>query len=126
MLFRSDLDAIRAQEPVGLSPVDGTPVFETPAAYLSDSALAGDDRNGLRIAKIILGRNLEREQIAALLATGRTPLIRGFISKRKKPFDAYLLLDGKGRISFEFPPRERQPRAAGKTALAQKAETAKS
>ena len=121
-----DLDAIRAQEPVGVSPVDGTPVFETPAAYLSDSALAGDDRNGLRIAKIILGRNLEREQIAALLATGRTPLIRGFISKRKKPFDAYLLLDGKGRISFEFPPRERQPRAAGKTALAQKAETAKS
>ncbi len=106
-----DLAAIRAQDPLGLSPVDGTPVFETQGAYLSESALEGDDKKGLRIAKIILGRRLEREHISQLLSDGRSPLINGFISKRKKPFDAYLLLDNKGKISFEFPPRERKRRA---------------
>ncbi len=103
-----DLSAIRKQEPLGLSPVDGTPVFETQGAYVSESALSGDEKKGLRIAKIILGRRLEREHISQMLAEGRTALINGFISKRKKPFDAYLLLDGKGRISFEFPPKERK------------------
>ncbi len=103
-----DLAAIREQEPLGLSPVDGTPVFEAQGAYLSASALDGDDKKGLRISKMILGRRLEREHIAQLLSDGRSPLISGFISKRKKPFDAYLLLDKKGKISFEFPPRQRK------------------
>lgn len=103
-----DLDAVRRQEPLGHSPVDGTPVFETQGAYMSESALAGDEKKGLRIAKIILGRRLEREHIVRLLGEGRSGLISGFISKRKKPFDAYLLLDGKGKISFEFPPRGRK------------------
>ena len=103
-----DLAAIREQEPLGLSPVDGTPVFEAQGAYLSASALDGDDKKGLRISKMILGRRLEREHIAQLLSDGRSPLISGFISKRKKTFDAYLLLDKKGKISFEFPPRQRK------------------
>lgn len=107
-----DLAAIREQEPLGLSPVDGTPVFEAQGAYLSESALDGDEKKGLRISKIILGRRLEREHIAQMLSDGRSPLISGFISKRKKPFDAYLLLDSKGKISFEFPPRERKKSAA--------------
>ena len=46
--------------------------------------------------------------IRQLLASGRTELITGFISKKKKPFDAYLLLDAKGKLSFEFPPRAKK------------------
>ena len=110
-----DLAAIREQKPLGLSPVDGTPVFEAQGAYMSESALEGDNKKGLRISKIILGRRLEPEHIAHLLSDGRSPLITGFISKRKKPFDAYLLLDKKGKISFEFPPRERK-KSTAKTA----------
>lgn len=103
-----DLEEIKTQEPLGTSPIDRTKVFETPAGYLSESALGGDQKQGLRISKIILGRKLEREHIAQLLTTGRTDLISGFISKKKKPFDAFLLLDGKGKLSFEFPPREKR------------------
>lgn len=100
-----DLDEIRGQQPLGLSPIDQSKVFETPAGFLSESALDGDQRKGLRISKVILGRQLDPEHIRQLLTTGKTGLINGFISKKKKPFDAYLLLDGKGKLSFEFPPR---------------------
>jgi len=100
-----DLDEIRSQEPLGQSPVDQTRVFETPAGFLSESALEGDQKKGLRISKVILGRQLDREHISQLLTNGRTELIGGFISKKKKPFDAFLLLDAKGKLSFEFPPR---------------------
>jgi DNA topoisomerase-3 len=101
-----DTDEIKQSEPLGLSPIDQTPVFETPAAYVSESALDGDKENGLRISKMILARQIDREYIIQLLEKGRTELIKGFISKRKKPFDAHLLLDGKGKLSFEFPPRK--------------------
>ncbi|MGE4558566.1 MAG: DNA topoisomerase III [Desulfobulbus sp.] len=107
-----DLDEIRAQEPLGLSPVDRTKVFETPAGFLSESALEGDQKKGLRISKIILGRRLDPEHISQLLNNGRTELITGFISKKKKPFDAFLLLDEKGKLSFEFPPRKKRGAAA--------------
>lgn len=103
-----DLETIRRQEPLGESPIDRTRVFETPAGFLSESALEGDQKQGLRIGKMILGRQLDREHIRQLLTDGRTELITGFISKKKKPFDAFLLLDAKGKLSFEFPPRERK------------------
>ncbi|PIE73926.1 MAG: DNA topoisomerase III [Deltaproteobacteria bacterium] len=103
-----DLKQIRAQEPLGRSPVDGTSVFETPVGFLSDSALEGDREKGLRISKMILGRRIDSDHISQLLHDGRTELISGFISKKKRPFDAFLLLDAKGKISFEFPPRKRR------------------
>jgi DNA topoisomerase-3 len=101
-----DLDAIKAQEAIGLSPVDQTPVFETTMAYLSESALNGDQKKGLRIGKIILERAISREHVRQLLTQGKTELIKGFISKKKRPFDAYLLMDAKGKVTFEFPPRK--------------------
>lgn len=100
-----DRDEIRQQAPLGASPIDRSLVYETPAGFLSESALDGDQKKGLRISKIILGRRLDREHISQLLTHGRTELIGGFISKKKRPFDAFLLLDAKGKLSFEFPPR---------------------
>lgn len=100
-----DLEAIRDQEPLGFSPIDQSKVFETPIGFLSESALGGDQKKGLRIAKVILGRQLDAQHIRQLLTAGRTGLISGFISKKKRPFDAFLLLDKKGKLSFEFPPR---------------------
>jgi DNA topoisomerase-3 len=100
-----DRDEICQQESLGISPVDQTRVFETPAGFLSESALDGDQKKGLRISKVILGRRLDREHISQLLTHGRTELIGGFISKKKRPFDAFLLLDAKGKLGFEFPPR---------------------
>ena len=103
-----DIEAIKKSEPLGNSPVDGTPVFETPAAYMSASTLDGDKKKGLQISKIILAREIKPDHIRQLLADGKTELITKFISKKKRPFDAYLLLNKAGKISFEFPPRKRK------------------
>ena len=103
-----DVDTIKKGEPLGLSPVDGSPVYETPAAYMSASTLDGDKKNGLQISKIILAREIKPDHIRQLLTDGKTELITQFISKKRRPFDAYLLLNKKGKISFEFPPRKRK------------------
>ncbi len=103
-----DVEAICQQEPLGISPIDQTRVFATPMAYMSESALRGDRDRGLRISRTILGRRIDPDHIRQLLDSGRTELINGFISKKKRPFDAYLLLDKKGKLTFAFPPRKRR------------------
>ncbi len=103
-----DIEAIKKTEPLGLSPVDNTPVFETPAAYMSGSMLDGDKKKGLQISKVILSRAITSQHINQLLREGKTELITGFISKKKRPFDAFLLLNQAGKISFEFPPRKKR------------------
>jgi DNA topoisomerase III len=106
-----DLDDIRKSIPLGLSPVDKTPVFDTPTAYMSESALAGDESKGLKIGKFILSKTITPEYITQLLSEGKTELIKGFISKKKRPFDAFLLLGKNGKITFDFPPRKVQKKS---------------
>ena len=79
-----DIEEIKQQEPLGLSPIDQTKVYETPAAFMSESALTGDTKKGLRISKMILGRSIDPDHIAQLLNRGKTDLINGFISKKKR------------------------------------------
>jgi DNA topoisomerase-3 len=47
------------------------------------------------------------EQVKKMLATGKTDVIKGFVSNRtKRKFDAHLTFDPKeGKIGFDFPPR---------------------
>ena len=106
-----DIEAIKKTGSLGTSPIDGTGVFETEIAYMSESALDNDTRKGFKISKIILSREITPDHIRKLLKDGRTDLIKGFISKRKKPFDAYLILEKNGKISFEFPPRNGKKKA---------------
>ncbi len=101
-----DIDAIKKTTHLGLSPVDNTRVFETPAGYMSESALEKNEKKGLKISKIILSKELTPENIKQLLTNGKTELIQGFISRKRRPFDAYLLLEKNGKISFDFPPRK--------------------
>ncbi len=103
-----DIDAIKKSPSLGNSPTDGTPVFETPAAYMSASRLDGDQKKGLQISKMILAREITPDHIRQLLENGKTELITKFISKKKRPFDAYLLMNKTGKISFEFPPRKKK------------------
>ncbi|PIE73227.1 MAG: DNA topoisomerase III [Deltaproteobacteria bacterium] len=103
-----DLDEIKKGPSLGRSPIDGSKVFETPMAYLSESALDEDKKKGLRISRVILSKEITTENIRQLLENGKTALIKGFISKRKRPFDAYLILEKDGKIRFEFPPRTKR------------------
>lgn len=101
-----DINAIKKGAVLGLSPIDNTRVFETPMAFMSESSLDGDSKNGLRISKVILSKEISAANVQQLLTNGKTELIKGFISKKRKPFDAYLILAKNGTVSFEFPPRK--------------------
>ncbi|HMC24940.1 MAG TPA: topoisomerase C-terminal repeat-containing protein, partial [Candidatus Udaeobacter sp.] len=55
-----------------------------------------------KLSKTILGKEIPKEQAQKLLAAGKTDLLDGFISKRGRPFSAYLKLED-GKVGFEFP-----------------------
>jgi DNA topoisomerase-3 len=40
-----------------------------------------------------------------LLSEKQTDLLSKFISKTGRPFSAFLVMDGLGKVTFEFPPR---------------------
>ncbi len=105
-----DIEAIKKGPSLGKSPVDGTRVFSAPMAFMSESALTGDEK-GLKINRVILSKEITEKNIAQLLQEGRTELIEGFISKKRRPFDAYLVLAKNGKVSFEFPPRKAKRKA---------------
>ncbi len=105
--------------PVGISPVDGTKVYETLTGYVSESSIAGDPKKGLKVNKMILGKAIDRENMQRLLAGEKTELLKGFqSSKTRRFFDAYLKLSTEGKISFEFPPREFKGRKKAGTSAA--------
>lgn len=100
---------LSTQKPIGKSPVDESPVYETLTAFVSKSSLDGS-AGGLKINKSILGKTLTAEDISTMLGGGKTGLIKGFrSSKTHRLFDAFLTLDKNGKIGFEFPPREFKP-----------------
>ncbi len=91
---------------LGVSPVDGSKVYEGEMSYVSESLYDKESKTGLKINRIILGQELTSEDIIALLEGKKTRLIKGFkSSKTKRSFDAYLKLHKTGKISFSFPPR---------------------
>jgi topoisomerase IA-like protein len=53
----------------------------------------------------------------ALLESGRTPLLENFISKKGRPFSAFLVKQPDGKIGFEF---EERDATKGKSAAARK------
>jgi len=68
-----------------------------------------------RMGKTLCQKEIPREQVEKLITDGKTDLIHRFISKKGRPFSAFLKLE-KDKVSFEFEERERKPAAAKKTA----------
>ena len=99
------------QEPLGKCPKCGQRVFDTPMAYVCEKAVGAARTCDFRSGKIILQRPIEREQVQKLLATGKTDLLEKFISKKGRPFKAFLVVKD-GGVGFEFEPREAKPRKA--------------
>ena len=58
------------------------------------------------MSKAILRREIPPDQMRKMLATGKSDILRGFISKKGRPFDAALTLE-KGKIGWEFAKRSR-------------------
>jgi DNA topoisomerase-3 len=120
---------LSAQEPLGPCPKCGHRVYEWGSNYVCERAVPTQEHPApacdFRSGKIILQQPVEREQMAKLLATGKTDLLDKFISMRtRRPFKAYLAWDAEaGKVNFEFEPRQSKfpPR---KASGAQSAKTA--
>jgi DNA topoisomerase-3 len=94
--------------PVGKCPKCGGTVFETEAGYLCGNSQAEAKPCRFNIGKTILEQPIEPAQAAKILATNKSDLLNKFISKAGKPFPAFLVMDKKGKITFEFPPRDEE------------------
>ena len=120
---QSDADAdaeeidFSGQEPLGACFKCGGRVFEHGMAYVCENAVGAARRCDFRSGKVILQQEVGRADMTKLLATGRTDLLKGFVSNEtRRKFSAYLVRDAKtGKVGFEFEARTPRP-AAGKPA----------
>ncbi len=127
---QSDADAdaeevdFSTQETLGACPKCRARVFEHGMAYVCEKAVGAGKTCDFRSGKVILQQEVARGDMQKLLATGKTDLLKGFISnKTRRKFSAYLVRDPKtGKVGFEFEPRA--PKAGAK-APAAKPEVAK-
>ncbi len=94
------------QEPLGKCPKCGGRVFESGMTYVCENSVGPNKVCDFRSGKAILQRPIEREQMKKLLETGKTDLLERFISRKGRPFKAFLVLTDKKDVGFEFEKRE--------------------
>src|SRR5438128_2633011 len=90
------------KESLGKCPKCGGKIFETENSYICEHSQADRRPCKFKLSKTILGKDIPKEQVQKLLAAGKTDLLDGFISKRGRPFSAYLKLE-EDKVGFEFP-----------------------
>ena len=90
------------QESIGECPKCKGPVYEHGRAFVCEKNTGKDRKCSFRTGKVILKRDIEKEQVVKLLKEGKTDLIPNFISKRGRPFKAFLVLKSNGDVGFEF------------------------
>ena len=90
------------QESIGECPKCKGPVYEHGRAFVCEKNTGKDRKCSFRTGKVILKRDIEKEQVVKLLKEGKTDLISNFISKRGRPFKAFLVLKSNGDVGFEF------------------------
>ena len=98
-----------AQEALGTCPKCSSRVFEHGIAYVCEKAVGSERSCDFRSGRMILQQPVERAQMQKLLATGRTDLLTGFMSKKNRKFKAFLVKTPPGKIGFEFLPRAARP-----------------
>jgi DNA topoisomerase-3 len=102
---RIEAPDLSGKESLGECPSCGAQVFELDMAYACERSLGEDKSCDFRSGKVILQRPIEREQMSKLLVTGRTALLHRFISRKGRPFSAFLVKTADGKVGFEFAPR---------------------
>jgi DNA topoisomerase-3 len=100
------------QESLGACPKCKGRVFEHGVAYVCENSTGPSPTCDFRTGKIILQQPVERAQVEKLLSSGKTDLLTRFISRKGRPFKAYLVKTPEGKIGFEFVARPKKPQAA--------------
>jgi DNA topoisomerase-3 len=94
------------KEPLGKCPKCGGKIFDTEAGYICEKSQADAKPCRFKISREILQQPIEPEQARKILKTGKSDQLDKFISKAGKPFPAFLVMDKKGKVTFEFPERD--------------------
>ncbi|MBL8491201.1 MAG: topoisomerase C-terminal repeat-containing protein, partial [Rhodocyclaceae bacterium] len=101
------------QETLGACPKCQGRVFEHGMAYVCEKSVGAARSCDFRSGKVILQQEVSRAEMQKLLETGRTSLLKGFVSNRtRKKFSAFLVRGADGKVGFEF--EARAPRAGAK------------
>jgi DNA topoisomerase-3 len=100
------------QEPLGKCPKCGGRVFEDTAMYVCEHAVGPAKSCAFRSGKLILQQTVDRAQFTKLLTTGRTDLLTHFVSRKGRPFRAFLVVDKDGKVGFEFEQRAARAQSA--------------
>jgi len=89
---------------VGKCPKCDGQVFDTEAGYICENSQRAEKRCTFKpIGKTILEQPIDAVQAAKILKDKKSDVMEKFISKSGKPFPAFLVMDKKGKITFEFP-----------------------
>ncbi len=108
------------QESLGNCPKCGAGVYDNDKSYVCEKAVGSEKSCDFRSGKIILQQPIERSQMQKMLATGKTDLLKEFISNRtRRKFSAYLVIEA-GKVGFEF--EKKTPAAKKAPAKAKKAD----
>ncbi len=104
-------------EPLGACPKCAARVFEQPMNYLCEKATGAAKTCDFRSGKVILQQEIGKGEMQKLLETGKTSLLKGFVSNRtRKKFSAYLVRGADGKVGFEFEQRAAKvPKAKAET-----------
>ncbi|MGZ4983555.1 MAG: DNA topoisomerase III [Chthoniobacterales bacterium] len=91
-------------EPFWTDPATGAELCEVGSNYVLREKENGEWKQTFRVPRLMCKKEVTREQAVQLIGNGKTDLIQGFISKKGRPFDAFLVRND-ARVRWEFPPR---------------------
>ena len=91
-------------EPYWTDPATGAGLCEVGSSHILRERDGEGWKQTFRIGRLMCQKPITREMAIQLVADGKTELIKGFTSKKGRPFDAILKRDGP-KFSWEFPPR---------------------
>jgi DNA topoisomerase-3 len=100
-----DKQDIATLEPFWQDPATGAELCESGNSYILREQNGEGWKQTFRVGRLMCQKSIPREAAIQLIAQGKTDLIQGFISKKGRPFDAFLKRQA-DRIAWEFPPRK--------------------
>ena len=105
------------QDSLGKCPKCAANVYDHGTSYVCEKSVGPDKTCDFRSGKIILQQPVDAAQMKKMLETGKTDLLKEFVSNRtKRKFSAYLVV-AEGKVGFEF---EKKAPAAKKPAATKK------
>ena len=96
------------KEALGKCPNCGSGVFENGSSYVCEKAVGAKRTCKFRCGAVILKQIVDKTQAVKLLTTGKTDLLNRFISRKGRPFRAYLVIRD-GQVGFEFVNSKKKP-----------------